>query len=438
MFSNNIGYGFIKFSLVIFMLQLGLTACKSQPETGNEVLPVPMKQGKLEAKALSFEVQEDSKLDERLEALAEDSEIIGFEIVAQPQRGTIGDLSATQGSFLYRPQADYAGQDSFTYRVKQGSRYSEVASVSLQVLPVNDTPRAKALNYTVSEDGTLVGQLTGTDVDSVTLSYHVSTNPSKGTVTVNATSGEFNYVPALNATGADTFAYRVQDGTLESDPALVSIEISSVNDRPTVENLEFQVAVGATRTIQAVGNDIEGSPLTYSLVILPTKGTASINATTGLITYQASATAIGTDEFSYKVHDGKNFSDPADVAVTLVAPALAGTWTVTNILRGTAAPCNGVVIEIQKVNSMLTILPHSITCGSSIYGFESNFSYDSSGQIFLSTIAAGSFTADGLVNINFNFVFVNKFIIEAAVGGGYQFTEQNGNGTFKGSIRRNY
>ena len=59
----------------------------------------------------------------------------------------VGDASngnltlRSDGSFSYRPGPDYFGPDAFTYRIRQGSSTSNIATVSITVRPVNDSPR---------------------------------------------------------------------------------------------------------------------------------------------------------------------------------------------------------------------------------------------------------------------------------------------------------
>src|SRR5205823_6463382 len=54
-----------------------------------------------------------------------------------------GDLTLSPtGAFLYTPQANFYGLDSFTYRVSDGSLLSNPATVTITVTPVNDPPVA--------------------------------------------------------------------------------------------------------------------------------------------------------------------------------------------------------------------------------------------------------------------------------------------------------
>jgi sugar lactone lactonase YvrE len=53
----------------------------------------------------------------------------------------------TDGSFIYSPSPDYYGQDSFTYIADDGLNESNIASVIIEVAPVNDAP-----SFTVGPD----------------------------------------------------------------------------------------------------------------------------------------------------------------------------------------------------------------------------------------------------------------------------------------------
>ena len=61
-------------------------------------------------------------------------------VVAQPAHGT-ASVNAN-GSFLYTPAANWNGTDTFTYRVSDGTAYSNNAVVTVRVVAVNDPPVA--------------------------------------------------------------------------------------------------------------------------------------------------------------------------------------------------------------------------------------------------------------------------------------------------------
>src|SRR5262249_19837352 len=61
-------------------------------------------------------------------------------VVANPTNGTL-TLNAN-GSFTYTPNLNFNGGDSFTYQANDGTANSNVATVTITINPVNDTPVA--------------------------------------------------------------------------------------------------------------------------------------------------------------------------------------------------------------------------------------------------------------------------------------------------------
>jgi len=58
--------------------------------------------------------------------------------------------------------------------------------------------------------------------------------PSDGTLNLDA-DGSFTYIPKNDFNGTDSFTYRANDGTLDSNQATATITITAANDNPTVE-----------------------------------------------------------------------------------------------------------------------------------------------------------------------------------------------------------
>lgn len=95
------------------------------------------------------------------------------------------------------------------------------------------TPSANAVPVAVNgvlyplKNSTATGTLVATDGDSDPLTYSIATNGSLGTATItNAGTGTYQYVPNTNATGADSFTFRVNDGKVNSNTATISVTIT--------------------------------------------------------------------------------------------------------------------------------------------------------------------------------------------------------------------
>jgi hypothetical protein len=91
-------------------------------------------------------------------------------------------------------------------------------------LTVNNTPPvATPQSVTTSYNTAKAITLAGTDPDGSPLTYVVVTQPTKGTLT--GTAPNLTYTPNTNYGGPDSFTFKVNDGTVDSSPATVSITV---------------------------------------------------------------------------------------------------------------------------------------------------------------------------------------------------------------------
>ncbi len=148
--------------------------------------------------------------------------------VADPPHGTV-TLNA-DGSFTYTPTAGYHGSDSFTYKANDGTADSNVATVSITVTPTaaDHAPVAVDDTATTAENRALAVDAPGvlsndTDADNALTATKVA-DPAHGTVTLNA-DGSFTYMPTAGYHGSDSFTYKANDGTADSNVATVSIRV---------------------------------------------------------------------------------------------------------------------------------------------------------------------------------------------------------------------
>lgn len=152
-----------------------------------------------------------------------------YEIHGQPAHGSAAVVS---GELVYTPDADYYGDDSFTYRARDPYSAGEPARVSVGVTPVNDVPTAAAQSLSLLEDGELEITLSGADVDGDPLGYTVSAVPANGSLT--GTAPNLTYSPAPDYNGPDQFTFQVceQIPTALCDSAVISLTVTPVNDPP--------------------------------------------------------------------------------------------------------------------------------------------------------------------------------------------------------------
>ncbi|HEU5334636.1 MAG TPA: Ig-like domain-containing protein, partial [Terriglobales bacterium] len=140
-------------------------------------------------------------------------------------------LVNADNTVTYASEPGFAGTDTFTYTVKDpGNAESNAATVTITVRAINRPPSANAQAVTTDEGAAKAITLTGSDPDGDPLTYAVVTNPAHGTL--SGTAPNLTYTPALNYSGADSFTFKVNDGTVDSAPATVTITVRAVNRAP--------------------------------------------------------------------------------------------------------------------------------------------------------------------------------------------------------------
>ena len=223
------------------------------------------------------------------------------------------------GNITYTPDPDFFGNDTITYSICDDGipapAYCDTAMLIITVTPVNDPPVANDDNDTTPEDTPVVIPVISndTDVDGNIVPNSVSmvTPPANGTVTVNALTGEITYTPDADFSGTDSFVYLVcDDGTpLPSlcDTALVTINVTPVNDAPVAHNDNATTPEDTPVVINIPNNDtdVDGNLDLTSVTITngPTNGTVTIDPVTGEVTYTPNPDYHGTDNFTYSICD---------------------------------------------------------------------------------------------------------------------------------------
>lgn len=187
---------------------------------------------------------------------------LSYTIVANPTHGAV---SLSGAIATYTPALNYVGNDSLTFRASDGSLNSNTATVSISILPSNAAPVASNKSASTAEDTAKNITLAATDADGDPLTYAIVSGPSHGSL--SGTAPNMTYTPVANYNGPDSFAYKANDGSLDSNTATVTITVTAVNDKPTAAILTaapMAVAKGKSATLSGQGSDVEdGSGVTY-------------------------------------------------------------------------------------------------------------------------------------------------------------------------------
>jgi len=245
-----------------------------------------------------------------------------------------GSLSLnSNGSFSYSPNPNFNGTDSFAYAPHDGSVTGNVATVTINLTPVNDPPIAVNDYDSVAEDESVNVRVLDNDNDldgdSLTVIAAYTTN-GNAIVTNSGNGGRVRFTPAPNYCGTVVFSYTVSDGTLFST-ASVTVTVTPVNDAPVANDDTYTVPEDMRLIIPVVGvltngdsgagvlandMDVEGDALTAAVVSPVSHGTLALNSD-GSFAYTPAPDYNGPDSFTYLARDGSSVGNVATVTINV-------------------------------------------------------------------------------------------------------------------------
>ncbi|MEO9323322.1 LamG-like jellyroll fold domain-containing protein [Nocardioides sp. C4-1] len=211
------------------------------------------------------------------------------------------------------------------------------------VEPVDEAPVAVADAYSTDEDTVLEVAAPGvlandTDAEDDALTATGLTQPEHGEVILSA-DGSFAYTPDEGWFGTDTFTYRANDGTSDSEPATVTITVVEVEDPPgpaepaetaLLASVPAQVVYGraTTVTVRAIPSAASGpvQVLAGTRVVATgklTAGRASVTLPARVLTpgsYTLAVRYVGTAEFAPSSDSARLAIAKATSSITVTAP----------------------------------------------------------------------------------------------------------------------
>ncbi|MFL5431751.1 MAG: cadherin-like domain-containing protein [Myxococcales bacterium] len=253
--------------------------------------------GALRALNDSFTFAEDSGA-QTLDVLANDTSAAGgtIAIVAGARLGTA--LANLAGSVTYTANANANGIDSFTYRVTTAAGTSNIATVTLNITPVNDPPLAVNDGpFTVVAGAiTTLPNLLDNDIDpdgraDMVAAVQIVTPP-----TVKVAGGANGLVTfTAPSAGTYTFTYKVQDkaAVVSANTATVTVTVIPT-DTVTITKATYTlgakrwVVTGTTSTpLQTINlTYVNGTAAGHSIATVPVDAlgnwTLDIRGVTGL------------------------------------------------------------------------------------------------------------------------------------------------------------
>jgi sugar lactone lactonase YvrE len=188
-------------------------------------------------------------------------------------------------------------------------------------------PVPNAQTAAAVEDTPQVITLTGSDVDGDPLIFIIVTPPEHGGLTGSGPAR--TYTPATDYNGPDSFTFKANDGTVDSAPATVSLNIAAVNDAPVFTAALPDIDAGpaapdASYDLRALMRDPDvGDSHTWRITNVSNSAIfASLEVTGGLLGLRYAPYLSGTSTVEVEVADAAGETARMTVNVTLpVLPA---------------------------------------------------------------------------------------------------------------------
>lgn len=199
-------------------------------------------------------------------------------------------------------------------------------------LSANAIPTVSAASASVHWRGFVDLQLSGSDADGDALRFELASLPTLGTATwLNAAGGRLRYSGAGTAVGSDSLQVRVSDGAQYSAPQTISLTLT--NTAPKAPTTQISLHWRGEQQVALAGSDADSDPLSFSMTGAPTRGAASLNTSTGVLTFTPNSNFVGADALTYRVTDGPA-SETSEVQIALTNAAPVATNAQYDITRG--------------------------------------------------------------------------------------------------------
>lgn len=253
-----------------------------------------------------------------------------------PTGGALQDLGdgvmlSPEGAFIYVPNADFAGDDTFTYTVMLGMDQSLlVGTVTIRVIEIPDAPMedpaapdvyatAKNTPLEVAAPGVLGNDLDG-DGDELTAILDSGIPMGTGTLEFFE-DGSFNFTPETDFIGTVTFTYIASDGNLTSSPITVTIDVFEpfmAFDDNYVINEDTVLQVDAATGVLANDEGLDGTEIA-GLVQGTVVGDVFLDPDGGF-RYEPAPHFFGIETFDYVaiIADGTLFSTVVTVTIEVL------------------------------------------------------------------------------------------------------------------------
>ncbi|MGE0444161.1 MAG: Ig-like domain-containing protein, partial [Vicinamibacterales bacterium] len=303
-----------------------------------------------------------------------------IEIVTIVEAPAHGSAVINGQTIVYTPASNYAGSDSFRYRIRDSQGATAEATVRITVTGEADPPDAFHDQVETPEDVAIDVNvlLNDTNPDGGALTIVSFTQPDGGTVTFgpNAT---LRYTPHANVNGGDTFTYTIRNDAGDTDGATVFVTVLPRNDGPIATDDAVTTLEDTPVVINALGNDTHPDGASTTLVSVSPSVTAqgAASIVNQAVVFTPAANFFGTVTLTYTVADPDGDTDTAiiTIAVTpvndppIAADDAATTTSTTPVLIPVLANDSDIDGGALTVASFTPPLSGAVTVSAGVFTY---------------------------------------------------------------------
>jgi len=248
---------------------------------------------------------------------------VNIENWTHPREGSV--LLMNEQEFVYKPNLNYAGIDSFDYEICVDGLCDQ-ARVFVEVLEDGTTeilaPGAEDDFANTNEGQAVIVDLTSNDANIGENPYiSITANVADAGISISS-DGTITVTPVSAFIGTITFDYEICNDSGLCDVATVTVEVrpaGTVEDAPPIaEDDEATILSGETINIAVLANDSDplGGLLEVTIISGTENGTVNVNGD-NTVSYIPNPSFIGTDIFQYEICNEAGLCASATVTVTV-------------------------------------------------------------------------------------------------------------------------
>ncbi len=350
----------------------GATASINVAENGTAVTTVTASDADLPAQTLSYNISG------------------GADAALFSVNATTGVLSFNSAPNFEVP-SDSGGNNVYdvTVQVSDGAGGTDTQAIAVTVTPVNDNAPVitsdgggATASISIAENSSAVTTVVATDADlpAQALSYSIVGGADAALFSINASTGALilsapNYEAPADAGANNVYDVIVQvsDGAGLTDTQAIAVTVTPVNDNAPIissngggatASVSIAENGAAVTTVTASDADLPAQTLSYSLSGGADAALFSINATTGVLSFNsapnfeapADAGADNVYDVTVQVADGNGGFDTQAIAVT-----------VTNVNEAPVITSSALVSAAENQSAVITVTSTNVDGGAPAY-----------------------------------------------------------------------